>query len=81
MQAYAEGFAVLRHKDGDSGSTWPAVGEIWRQGSVIRSWLLDLAADALAENPAMRGSRRTCPTRAKVGGRWPKRSTSTSRRR
>jgi len=32
------------------------VGEIWREGSVVRSWLLDLTTDALGKNPTMAGS-------------------------
>jgi 6-phosphogluconate dehydrogenase len=47
MQAYAEGFAVLQAKaefDIDAA----AVAEAWRHGTVIRSWLLDLMAQALA---------------------------------
>ena len=54
MQAYAEGFAILKHKqamDFDLG----ALAEIWRHGSVVRSWLLDLTADALKKNPQMDG--------------------------
>jgi 6-phosphogluconate dehydrogenase len=56
MQAYAEGFDILRHA-GDE--TLPAehrfdlnladIAEVWRRGSVITSWLLDLTAAALAE--------------------------------
>jgi len=33
----------------------PAIAEIWRYGSVVRSWLLDLTADALAKNPKLDG--------------------------
>jgi 6-phosphogluconate dehydrogenase len=54
MQAYAEGFAIFRHKDEfklDLGQ----IAEIWRYGSVVRSWLLDLTADALKRNPDMQG--------------------------
>jgi 6-phosphogluconate dehydrogenase len=57
MQALAEGFDILRHAD--SGSL-PAdhrydfdladIAEVWRRGSVVSSWLLDLAANALAED-------------------------------
>jgi 6-phosphogluconate dehydrogenase len=54
MQAYAEGFSILRHK-GDFGLDLHKVAEIWRSGSVIRSWLLDLTADALDKNPDMTG--------------------------
>ena len=54
MQAYAEGFAILQKKaemDFDLG----ALAEIWRHGSVVRSWLLDLTANALNKNPGMDG--------------------------
>jgi 6-phosphogluconate dehydrogenase len=44
------------------------VAQIWRQGSVVRSWLLDLTADALGKNPAMDG---IAPWVADSGeGRW-----------
>jgi 6-phosphogluconate dehydrogenase len=49
MQAFAEGFALMKHKPGfdlDLG----AVAELWRHGSVVRSWLLDLTADFLAQD-------------------------------
>ncbi len=52
MQAYAEGFAILKKKDEFSLDLY-RVAEIWRQGSVIRSWLLDLTAQALKENPSL----------------------------
>jgi 6-phosphogluconate dehydrogenase len=54
MQAYAEGFSILRHKQ-VFGLDLHQVGEIWRYGSVVRSWLLDLTTDALAKNPTMEG--------------------------
>ena len=58
------------------------VAEIWRYGSVVRSWLLDLTADALRqESRAWTASRRTWPIPAKAAGRSPRRSTSTCRRR
>ena len=49
MQAYAEGFSLLKHKK-DFGLDLHQVAEIWRSGSVVRSWLLDLVARALAED-------------------------------
>ena len=60
MQAYAEGFDLLRHA-GDAGrpenERFPIevadVAEVWRRGSVVTSWLLDLTADALAKDPAL----------------------------
>ena len=62
MQAYAEGFNILR---GAASSALPAdqrfridlpdVAEVWRRGSVIGSWLLDLTAIALSEDPELAG--------------------------
>ena len=54
MQAYAEGFSILKHKE-EFGLDLHQVAEIWRSGSVVRSWLLDLTADALGKNPSMKG--------------------------
>ncbi|MFH0351828.1 MAG: phosphogluconate dehydrogenase (NAD(+)-dependent, decarboxylating) [Chromatiales bacterium] len=54
MQAYAEGFSILQHKR-EFGLDLHQVAEIWRYGSVVRSWLLDLTAAALEKNPAMTG--------------------------
>ncbi len=54
MQAYAEGFAVLQGKT-DFALDLHQVAEVWRYGSVIRSWLLELTEDALAENPTLAG--------------------------
>jgi 6-phosphogluconate dehydrogenase len=58
MQAYAEGFEILQHKDSKDlpenerfKLNVADVAELWRRGSVIGSWLLDLTAMALAENP------------------------------
>lgn len=54
MQAYAEGFEILKAKE-QFGLDLHQVAEIWRFGSVIRSWLLDLTANALDENPELAG--------------------------
>lgn len=54
MQAYAEGFALLNRKT-DFEFDLPQIAEVWRHGSVVRSWLLDLTAEALRENPTMAG--------------------------
>jgi 6-phosphogluconate dehydrogenase len=54
MQAYAEGFSILKHKS-EFGLDLHRVAEIWRYGSVVRSWLLDLTAEALERNPTMAG--------------------------
>jgi 6-phosphogluconate dehydrogenase len=58
MQAYAEGFDILRNKDSkdlpeDERFTLniPDIAEVWRRGSVVSSWLLDLSAAALAKDP------------------------------
>ena len=60
MQAYAEGFDILKNANSE---TLPLehrfdfdiadIAEVWRRGSVIPSWLLDLTASALAESPAL----------------------------
>lgn len=49
MQAYAEGFALMKSRD-DFAIDLAGVAEMWRHGSVVRSWLLDLSADFLAED-------------------------------
>ncbi|MFP4323513.1 MAG: phosphogluconate dehydrogenase (NAD(+)-dependent, decarboxylating) [Anaerolineales bacterium] len=50
MQAYAEGFDIMRAKT-EFDLDLHQIAEIWRFGSVVRSWLLDLTANALAEDP------------------------------
>lgn len=54
MQAYAEGFEIMRAKK-DFNLDLAQIAELWRYGSVVRSWLLDLTANALKENPNMDG--------------------------
>jgi 6-phosphogluconate dehydrogenase len=54
MQAYAEGFTIMAHKK-EFDLQLPEIAEIWRYGSVIRSWLLDLTAAALGKNPGLQG--------------------------
>jgi len=49
MQAMAEGFALLRARK-EFGIDLAQVAELWRHGSVVRSWLLDLAAEALGRD-------------------------------
>ena len=49
MQAYAEGFDIMRAKS-EFDLDLHNIAEIWRFGSVVRSWLLDLTANALAED-------------------------------
>ena len=52
MEAYAEGFELMRAKE-EFELNLHQVAEIWRFGSVIRSWLLDLTARALEEDPEL----------------------------
>ena len=52
MEAYAEGFELMQAKT-DFSLNLAQVAEIWRYGSVVRSWLLDLAAAALKEDPKL----------------------------
>ena len=67
MQAYAEGFAVLQGKT-EFALDLHQIAEVWRYGSVIRSWLLELTEEALAENPTLKGIE---PWVADSGeGRW-----------
>lgn len=54
MQAYAEGFALMQKKS-EFDLDLAQVAEVWRHGSVVRSWLLDLSADALQRNPSLDG--------------------------
>ena len=54
MQAYAEGFTIMETKK-ELGLDLTQISQIWRYGSVVRSWLLDLAADALSKNPTLDG--------------------------
>ncbi len=52
MQAYAEGFAILEHKK-ELELDLAQVADIWRYGSVVRSWLLDLTSRALHEDATL----------------------------
>ena len=54
MQAYAEGFALLEAKK-EFQLDLRQVGAIWQDGSVVRSWLLDLIVRALRDNPGLEG--------------------------
>ena len=49
MQAYAEGFALMKSRE-DFSLDLARIAETWRHGSVVRSWLLDLTADFLADD-------------------------------
>ncbi|HEX4749121.1 MAG TPA: decarboxylating 6-phosphogluconate dehydrogenase [Bryobacteraceae bacterium] len=60
MQAYAEGFDLMVHKNSEDlpeneryDLNVAEIAELWRRGSVIGSWLLDLTSMALAENPSL----------------------------
>ena len=75
MQAYAEGFDILQNartpalpEDLRYELDVPAVAELWRRGSVVGSWLLDLSAMALAENPTL--SNFTGHVQDSGEGRW-----------
>ncbi len=54
MEAYAEGFELLQAKR-EFGLDLAQVAEIWRHGSVVRSWLLDMAAAVFREDPGLEG--------------------------
>ena len=54
MQAYAEGFEIIKAKE-EFGLELHQIAEIWRYGSVVRSWLLDLTAEALKDDPELSG--------------------------
>lgn len=62
MQAYAEGFDILRNRNSNSlpeherfALNLADIAEVWRRGSVITSWLLDLSAAALSRDPELEG--------------------------
>ncbi len=67
MQAFAEGFALLKGKK-DFSLDIAKISELWRHGSVINSWLLDLTAEALKEDKTLES---VSPYVADSGeGRW-----------
>ena len=53
MQAYAEGFELLQAKQDEFDLDLTAIAKTWQHGSVVRSWLLDLAVLALEEDPGL----------------------------
>jgi 6-phosphogluconate dehydrogenase len=67
MQAYAEGFSIMKAKT-PLNLDLVQISEIWRYGSVVRSWLLDLTADALKKNPTLDGLEAYVPDSGE--GRW-----------
>ncbi len=67
MQAFGEGFALLAKKESFALDV-SQIAQIWQHGSVVRSWLLDLCARALQDNPSLQG---IAPHVADSGaGRW-----------
>jgi 6-phosphogluconate dehydrogenase len=75
MQSYAEGFDILRNADSPSLPTderytldLAEIAEVWRHGSVVSSWLLDLAAIALRQDPQLEGFTGTVGDSGE--GRW-----------
>ncbi len=75
MQAYAEGFDILRGARGEQlpediryNLNLAAIAELWRRGSVVSSWLLDLTATALVESPDL--DRYTGFVQDSGEGRW-----------
>jgi 6-phosphogluconate dehydrogenase len=67
MQAYAEGFTLM-HRKTELDLDLAAIAEIWRHGSVVRSWLLDLTAEVLGADTELRD---VAPWVADSGeGRW-----------
>ena len=67
MQAYAEGFELMKHKE-SMNLDMHQIAELWRYGSVVRSWLLDLTAEALRQNPELDGIAAYVPDSGE--GRW-----------
>jgi 6-phosphogluconate dehydrogenase len=67
MQAYAEGFSIMAAKE-PLHLNLAQISEIWQYGSVVRSWLLDLTADALKKNPTIAGVAPYVPDSGE--GRW-----------
>lgn len=67
MEAYAEGFELMRKKS-EFKLDLHHIAEIWRHGSVVRSWLLDLTADALRDNQELSGIAPFVPDSGE--GRW-----------
>jgi len=55
MQAYAEGFDIMKSSKVFPNLDLPGIADLWGHGSVVRSWLLELAADALKKDPGLDG--------------------------
>ena len=73
MQAYAEGFALMKART-EFELDLAAVAETWRHGSVVRSWLLDLTATLIAATRSLMTSHRMLPIREMAVGRREKTS-------
>ena len=67
MQALAEGFALMGAKK-EFGLDLAGIGELWQHGSVVRSWLLDLTAEALKADASLEGIKPYVPDSGE--GRW-----------
>jgi 6-phosphogluconate dehydrogenase len=67
MESYAEGFSIMKAKS-VLNLDLTQISEIWRYGSVVRSWLLDLTSDALKKNPTLDGLEAFVPDSGE--GRW-----------
>lgn len=67
MQGYAEGFSIMKAKT-PLNLDLEQIAQIWQKGSVVRSWLLDLTADALKKNPNLDGMEAYVPDSGE--GRW-----------
>jgi 6-phosphogluconate dehydrogenase len=53
LQAYAEGFAIMQAKQDFGELDLHAIAHLWNQGSVVRSWLLELAERAFERDPQL----------------------------
>ncbi|HWZ52401.1 MAG TPA: decarboxylating 6-phosphogluconate dehydrogenase [Granulicella sp.] len=67
MQGYAEGFSIMKAKT-ELNLDLTQIAKVWQKGSVVRSWLLDLTADALSKNPTLNGLEAYVPDSGE--GRW-----------
>jgi 6-phosphogluconate dehydrogenase len=68
MQAYAEGFDIMQASNAFPDLDLASIADLWGQGSVVRSWLLELAANALHNDPKL--SKLTAYVEDSGEGRW-----------
>lgn len=68
MEAYGEGFEILKHSPYGENMDMKAVASMWNRGSVIRSWLLELLEDAFGDDPGLTSVRGVVPDSGE--GRW-----------